>query len=288
MAETDTAKALFVNLLGSNGGDIAKRLFVLMVTAIAVLPRMPLDPPCPWSIGGFLSRPFRKCVLLLAFQYTLRHALHFTRIVSRFSGAIEGILLSFMGLLTPYLLRGYLMDRINIPNGPGRGLQVWVVAYAILSLLGFSLIVYTGDERFWIFKKIADVISVIPVLRTLQWYNMVTTGQARYPGRGPVLSQVMALCEYFTTGFHLVDALSKVCAFLGIIDMTDPTTKLILKGFYSGTHYIVYLRVLCHSIFLNYIDEMQSLQPATCDGDDDGVETPPSSEALTVSKRARH
>lgn len=275
MADTESAQVLLLSLLGtSDAGEIPKRLFVIIVAVIAVAPRMPFDSPCPWSIGGNLSNPFRKCVLFLVFQYFLRHALHFRFFYQKLSFAVEGILRSFMGLLTPYLLRGYLKKFINIPSGAGHGLQVWVLANACLTFLSVGLLFYTGDKRLWIFKKVADLISTIPVLRTLQWYNRVTTGQARYPGRGSLLSQVMALCEYCAAGFHLVDIISKLAAFMSLIDVSGSTKHPILKGFYAGSHYMEYLRVLCHSIFLNYIDEMQSFQATA--SDDDSVENPTS------------
>ena len=279
MADTDSANALLLSILGtSDAGEIPKRLFVIIVAVIAVAPRMPFDPPCPWSIGGNLSNPFRKCVLLLVFQYFLRHVLHFSFFFQRVSSALEGILRSFMGLLTPYLLRGYLKNCINIPSGAGHGLQVWVLANACLSFLSVALLFYTGDKRLWIFKKTADLISIIPVLRTLQWYNAVTTGQARYPGRGPLLSQVLALCEYCAAGFHLVDIISKLASFASLIDLSGSTKHPILKAFYAGSHYMEYLRVLCHSIFLNYIDEMQSFQATASDNDSEENPASPNDE----------
>ena len=89
---------------------VPKLIFVLAVAVIAVAPRMPLDEP--WSIGGRLSNSFRKTLLLIVSSYMIR-----ILIVTRFSKGLgvflmgcESVLISFLSLLLPYLLRVWMRD----------------------------------------------------------------------------------------------------------------------------------------------------------------------------------
>ena len=86
-------KAIFM----TNKSDVSKRMFLIVVMVIAIAPRMPLDEPLPWSIGGNLSHSFRKVVLFMGMCSLVRN----TVLKVEFDGvsllllAVEGVSLTF-------------------------------------------------------------------------------------------------------------------------------------------------------------------------------------------------
>ena len=107
--------------------SVPKRLFVIAVTAIAILPRMPFDER--FSIGGNLSNGFRKLVLTVCILNIGRKVVEtlISKTTIKFGMAIEAILAAFLVLLTPYLLRKWMSERINFPGGrrSAFGLMPW-------------------------------------------------------------------------------------------------------------------------------------------------------------------
>lgn len=262
----------------SNKSDVPKRLFLVVVMFIAIAPRMPLEEPLPMSIGGNLSNMFRKLVLVIGLCSLLRN----TFFKDCFDGlslvlvAFEGVSLTFLSLLTPYLLRVWMEDRINIPGSrqPGKGLMPWVQSFVVLSLIGVILRTLTHKMEFWIFKKVADMLSFIPVMRTLQLYNSITTAQVRYPGRGSVLSQVVVVAEFYSLFANGCDVLSKALEILGVLDAITVDTTDLMQGIYLNVFYANYTRVLCHSVMLNVLDEAYTIgssgaASAGCDDQDE-------------------
>lgn len=267
--------------------DIPKRIFVLFVTLATIVPRMPFDLPLfSWPlrrgwwrgdhsdmIGGDLSRPFRKLLLAICFLHFLRQVLDFSNKGWKlFLNSSEGIALSFLSLLTPYLLRVWLSERINLPGGrrPGSSLMPWLYAVIGLSLIGVLLRTWTGRGEMWVAKKIADGLIFIPVVRTLGWYNTVTTGQARYAGRGLVLSQLVFLAECYNLLAVLIDIVIQAMHVMGFVDLyskgaLDPTLRIIFKGMYADNHFANYTRVFCHSVLINCLDETYQLHASTND-----------------------
>ena len=129
-----TSESLFhlpTFLLFDDKLDVCERFFVIAVTALAIVPRMPLD--APWTIGGKLSYHFRKLLLVIFAIYMGRHLFFPTLlkagIPKAFSiglMALESVLLSFLCLLTPYLLRVWLSGRVNVGRRPGKALEGWI------------------------------------------------------------------------------------------------------------------------------------------------------------------
>ena len=144
---------------------------------------------------------------------------------------------------------------------PGKALEPWIYAAVMLSALGVYLYVSTGNNSLWVFKKFADAMTFIPVTRTLALYNWVTTRDARYPGRGPVLSQVVLIGEYYALFAHTGDICIKLLLLLGVIDpQFDKST--FAQGMYADNTFAFFTRILCHSILLNSLDESASLESA--------------------------
>ena len=260
--EDDTANnnPLLEALILIDKSDVPRRFFLLAVMVIAVAPRMPLDDR--WSIGGNLSNNFRKLVLAIGLTNLFKNiVLH-----DGYDGlslvllALEGVSLTFLSLLTPYLLRVWMEERINIPGGrqPGKGLLPWVQAFVVLTSIGVVLRMWTHKMVFWVFKKIADMLSFIPVMRTLQLYNSITTAQVLYPGRGSVLSQIVVVAEYYSLVSNGCDVFVKSLQLLGFLG-TGINDTVFMRGIYMNIFYANYTRVLCHSIMLNVLDEAYTI-----------------------------
>lgn len=230
--------------------DVPKRWFVVLVAAAAVLPRMPLDKPV--SIGGTLSRPFRKLILFAAGLNLLRHSVE--KLMQEDSAAwflvcaTEGVALAFLSLLTPYLLRVYMSTRINFPGGnrPGAALQKWVYAYCAVNLVGLFMLIFS-NEWHWIIRKASDMITFTPVRNTLVLYNQLTTRQARYPGRGTIMFQLVMIVEYNALLAQLADT------YIDVIGQSHEA--IIWWGVFQNRHFAFWTRALLHSILINKLDE---------------------------------
>ncbi len=239
---------------------VPMQLYVVAVTLIAIVPRMPFDKP--FTIGGELSHNYRKLLLALSCLYIIRTTIRSLIVEYATKGfylllkAIEGDLHSVLSLLTPYLLRLWMSDRINLPGGrkPGKALEPWIYAVIGLSLFACCANIYTGDDIWWIWKKIADVLSFFPVRQTIIWYNSLTTGQAKYPNRGNVLSQILMVSEYYSVISCLGDIAAKSLVILNIMDESW-IGRPFVQGIYINVLFATYTRILCHSIMLNFLDE---------------------------------
>lgn len=237
-----------------------KLLFLLFVTLATVVPRMPLDDP--WTIGGNLSNSFRKILLVSTASYVLRNLVFGKKSLNGYGEsiilslqAIEGVMLCFLSLLTPYLLLKWLSSRINLGRrSPGQILQPWIVLFAALNSLAVAARIITGNPNYWIFKKLADTLSFFPVMKTLKLYSQVTHCQTRYSGRGSVLSQMVYVAEYFALVMNGLDTSSKIFVFLGVLS-SETLKSVELKGMYGTNSYASYSRILCHGILLNVLDE---------------------------------
>lgn len=258
-----------------------EQIFVMAVTFAAIFPRMPLDEP--WSIGGDLSKPFRRLLLGIFFLHWGRNTMigllghSVPKPVYISLDALETVLLTCLCLLMPYLLRIWLSQRINIGGRPGEIFTNWVKAVAALSCLGAFLRI-TVDRKYWVLTKIADTLSFIPVTQTLALYASVTHSASRYRGRGAVLSQIALVVEYFALAAHTADGLSKILGLLEFVTryQLNSSTSPTMVTVYAATRFATYLRVFCHSILLNSLDEAYSIgsaaasyQPANQDASDD-------------------
>jgi hypothetical protein len=243
--------------------QIAKRFLIWGVTLIAVVPRMPLDDK--WSLGGKLSRNFRKLLLLIV-------AINLSRLFlsgnesyrpefgffSDFLGVIEVTGLSFLCYLTPYILETKLANYINLR--PGASFYGPLVASAVLSLTGlaFSRIIH---PRWYSLKKLAQAVSGPPVIKSVKRFNLVTTAQSH--GNGFMMGQAMVVMEYWHVAAQLL-------CFLGYAldrphDNSNQETgyDILLQAFRSIAFLGDWTRVLIHALFLNGIDEMDSMHVFT-------------------------
>ena len=244
--------------------EVPKFCFVLAVATIAVAPRLPFDKP--WSVGGNLSNSFRKTLLCIVSSFVFRYVFHSSKAVRVTLMGLEGVAISFLSLLTPYLLRVWMRDLVNIPGGrqPGKALMPWIKFSLAFTMLGVIFRIFTDNAQLWIFKKVADIASFIPVSRTLRLYNSITTpqGGVQYPGRGSVLAQIVLVAEYYALFANVTDTLSKAAQLTGLIDETFLKTAL-MKGMYMDNLFAMYTRILCHSILLNVLDEAYNLSSAS-------------------------
>ncbi|KAL3906523.1 MAG: hypothetical protein SGILL_009235, partial [Bacillariaceae sp.] len=240
--------------------QITKRALILGVTLIAVVPRMPLDAKC--SIGGNLSRNFRKLLLCIV-------AINLSRLFlsgnesyspefgffSDFLGVIEVMGLSFLCYLTPYILETKLSHYIHLR--PGAAFYGPLLATSVLSFMGlvFSRILH---PRWYSLKKLAQVVSGPPVITSVKRFNQVSTAESH--GKGFMMGQALVVMEYW----HV---LVQFCCFLGYAldrnhadkSSDDTAYDIMLESFRSIAFLGDWTRVLIHALFLNGIDEMDSM-----------------------------
>ena len=259
-------------------------LFHIGIALATVYPRLPNDLPFPRSIGGNLSNPFRKVLLFLALSNVLSRFVHVSpsfKTASKvltgpqvmhfgmflFMSATESFLRSFLCLLTPYLMRCQLQNRINIPQ-PGRDLMIWVYFVLFFDILGCTMANMMVNEMYWGIKKLGDALSFVPVYKTLMLYNSIMTQGGRYSGRGDMTGQALMIIEYLVVSATLLSA-------IGYFGIHYTEQKVVMSAFRVVGAYASMTRVLCHAMLMNSKDEADylyrcgSASSASDDVDDD-------------------
>ena len=84
----------------------------------------------------------------------------------------------------------------------------------------------------------------------------------RYPGRGSILSQIVIVVEWYSLFAHGSDALSKFLHMIGMMS-DDIYRGSTLKGLRGHNLFASLIRIMCHSIFLNVLDESYQLRNAS-------------------------
>lgn len=301
--------------------SLAETLFVQGMCFVTLAPRLPQNSNL--CGGGTVSNGFRKLFLALALM-NLSRIVVFTDF--RFNDrdgevswreevktwiyfgmtALESFGLSFMCLLTPYLLQCQLTDRINIR--PGRDLLPWMYGILGLNIMGVSLTSIYHKTAFWSIKRLGDALSVPPVLFTLRTYDAVV-GFAQQqqqnlrstptgPGKGCILSQVLQAVEKINLGATLLAVIGYLLAhntlgqqathnYIAKTQQESMSAAFRLVGVYCN-----WVRLVFHGLLLNTIEEQQEHQyvpvsvPTEKEGDTSVVELhatrttpPPSTDA---------
>jgi hypothetical protein len=267
---------------GAEAHFIAGQIFTLGIAALAVVPRMPLEGPdedgfC--SIGGQLSYPFRRALLVLVAVGVVRVVachLHWNpnepsvllQGMDCLLGTIHVVGQSFLCLTTAYILQTQLVNFINIDGGiPGKSLLPYLAIIFVLVTLGF-----VGGTLYhpnlWSLVNLAEAISCYPVLVTLRLYTSVTTAGhvsrlRRRAFKGPVLTQMLTVMELWYMFTSLLSCLAE--AFKNSkenLEEIDGGPLLILMEavrHHQDSGVDDWTRLLMHSVFLNSIDELHHL-----------------------------
>jgi hypothetical protein len=167
------------------------------------------------------------------------------------TGAFESFLRSFLCLLTPYLMRCQLQNRINIPQ-PGRDLMIWVYFVLLLNILGCVMVNVKEDTMYWGIKKLGDALSFPPVYKTLNLYNSIMTRGGRHSGRGDMTGQALMIIEYLVVSATLLSVIGYVC-------IHNAKHKEVMGAFRVVGAYASMTRVLCHAMLMNSKDEANYL-----------------------------
>lgn len=258
--------------------EINKRLFIAGVVSISIIPRhQVVRDRC--SIGGEISHPFRKLLLVVAALSFMRPTLSafpphsWLGYVADIEGVISQLGQIFICLLTPYLLQTWLAPLINIGGKPGANLMLPLYLTTTASIISVALIRFV-HLRFWSLRVLATVISTPPVLDTLKMFNSVTTRGGHHEGRGTVLSQSLMATEWWFAVTQLLCAIG-----YGLEVSKDPSEYTLWDSILAAFRKIKFLsdwtRILVHAIFMNQLDEIYlSYSPAhpSTDREDQGAE----------------
>lgn len=154
---------LFVIVMAILAAHIAQRFLIIGVTAAAVRTRIQFDRPC--TIGGDLSRNFRKLLLGIVAVNFLRLVLPGSRTWKDSSGLFVDLLgvvevtgLTFLCFLTPYILETRLRNYISVPR-PGGNFYRPLLGAVFLSCLGVVLS-RSVHPNLWCLKKLANAMYV--------------------------------------------------------------------------------------------------------------------------------
>jgi hypothetical protein len=244
----------------------AKEIVAIALTVLAVSPRLPDDRP--FTLGGKLTNRFRLLVVILLILHLARSTVgEFANQLRGFQillGVLETVGSSFGVLYTPYILQVWLSSRINVGR-PGDNLKSWWYAITAISVLG-GILADTLSYHFWALKKVANAISVYPVWKTLQTYNSVTMLGGPYPGRGSVLSQLVTYCELYVLLANLADICQALVFIMGWKDdknEREDSEVAFLVAVCHSSGFAAWIRLLCHSILLNVLDEQRFVQDHT-------------------------
>ena len=273
---------------------ITNRLLIWGICMTAVCSRMPFDKT--WSIGGDISKPFRKmllCIIAVNFlrmiasmQYlaldsggtstsggkmdvNLNVAMDTNRngnsreqrmILSDMLGVVEVVGVTFLCMLTPYLLQQQLSAIINV--GSEYKLMPWIFIVSIFSIGAMVL------PNAWFLKKIGNALSGVPVILTMRLYDSVVCADSVHRGRGNILSQTLVMVEYWHIMTQLLCAIGY--AFYNYDDndviiknLPNPQMFSLLKAFKGIAFPSDWIRLFCHSIMLNRIDEISHYSSTT-------------------------
>jgi len=277
-----------------------KCIVAIAIAVLAVSPRLPdnrplfnFGYPCI-SLGGRLTHRFRLLVVIMLVLHVARSLVADLYVpylgTQLVLGVLETFSASFGVLYTPYLLQVWLLGRINIGGRPGDNLKTWWIAITSISIVA-GVLADTVSLHFWALKKVANVISVYPVWTTLQKYNSVTMLGGPYPGRGTVLSQLVSHCEIFVLLSNLADIGQEMVMFavasgyypdVYATSVTDGGTKqshndsvlmMLMLAIRHTSGFAAWIRILCHSILLNVLDEQCFIsEHTTTDDDAEGAE----------------
>lgn len=177
-------------------------------------------------------------------------------IVSDLLGIVEVVAIGFLCFLPTYILQTWLCELINLPWGrPGSNLIQLLVITAILSLSGVVLS-HTVEGRWWCLKKIANVVSVPPILATLNLYNSISTQGGHHNGRGTLIAQSLYVIECWFLITQLMSAVGYMFQQYGVV---WNQTQHVLAAFRDVAFTSDWLRVLGHSVFFNLIDELHHI-----------------------------
>lgn len=240
--------------------EITKRLFIFGVCAIAIVPRQHTDRTRCSIGGGPVSHSFRKLVLLAVSLNMLRFVVKLLpfqgfRLVSDILGVVQILSLTFLCFLTPYLLQTQLATRINLGGRPGADLLQPFYITAALSFSGVFL-ARTMGPKFWFLNRLGNVVSVPPVLRTLDKYNSVTSLGGHHAGRGNILCQTLYVVEVW----HMVTQLLVAIGHF-FLDPNLPLSQYgvwdtTLQGFRQIAFSSGWTRIIAHAVFINLLDEL--------------------------------
>jgi hypothetical protein len=186
-------------------------------------------------------------------------------------GTIHVVGQSFLCLTTAYLLQRQLANYINLEgDAPGRNLVPYLLGVSGLTVAG-ALGSRVIDPSCLCLVNLAEALSYYPVLQTLRLYTSVTTrGSSQVGLRGPVLTQMLTVTEYWYLTTSLLSFVAEA------LDETHGDLPDQAEGHFWQLISIAvrhnqdngvddWTRLLLHAVFLNSLDELHHVVPPDFD-----------------------
>mmetsp|Transcript_11400 Transcript_11400/g.18902 ORF Transcript_11400/g.18902 Transcript_11400/m.18902 type:complete len:293 (+) Transcript_11400:107-985(+) len=238
--------------------------FSIGIAVMAVSIRMPFD--APWTLGGDLSRLQRWLAICLTITLLTGRGFKLSQgpLLWRLSYAVSNVLITWICLTTAYVLRCFMMHRINIGN-PGRPIQSWLIVLSTMVATGIIFALFTDNVRFLSLVRLANALSTIPVLQALKQYNILTTPTGPNRGRGAALSQAMVLFERYFCLIMVAAAIGDIGQQFPLPKEEDLSQFQVFLRLLRSNDLILHsqIRIIFHIIFVNVLDEMNQMHPAS-------------------------
>jgi len=119
-----------------------------------------------------------------------------------------------------------------------------------------------GNPNFWCLKKLANVVSGLPVLYYVAKYNKLITHQT---GRGNISGQTLIVVEYF----HMGSQMLSFCWYAFQNDESINQWQNNLQAFRVVSFMSDWTRILAHAMFLNSMEEAVFMAEASGNCADD-------------------
>lgn len=262
--------------------EIPGLLSLAGIAAVSVAPRMPFD--IAWiTIGGNLSRPFRIFILIQLFCILFRAGWRSQSIIKHTIYAFESLGVTWLCLLTPYLLRRYLARTRGNMVHPSAALQSWFFVVTVLVATGIGLAKAMKQPKLWALVRTGDLVSTVPVVHTINLYHKqqqqqqqqrqqlegrTTSHSTNRSSHRTIISQSVLTYEYFFAFLMFTQAIGEAMQEKNPIGFAQTFYKRLR---FNSTTDSRWVRILLHALFINMLDETSQLTVAAEDETDLGA-----------------
>lgn len=257
---------------------LAESFFVFGYVATCVATRP--DPKDRSFFGGDLSRPFRQTMVLVSILNITRNLfLTDRRFLDCNTGTMndpacrdvtmtwlyyisvgsESFVMSFLKLLTPFLLQRKMREYINIR--PGEGLLVWLYATLLLDLSGIVLS-SNVSQNYWALKRLGDCLCGIPAIQIITQYRRIMSRSPEGQNSGNMcFLQTVLYMEYWAVGMIFMASVG-YWSDQHHLDSATLDTQIwdnMWRAIRISSIFVSHVKAFMHALMLTMIDETEFL-----------------------------